>query len=30
VFLTAAVVTAFYFIFHHFLEVPLPEGKWFE
>jgi len=29
-FLTAAVVTAFYFIFHHFLEVPLPEGKWFE
>jgi len=27
--LTAVVVTAFYFIFHHFLEVPLPEGKWF-
>ena len=28
--LTAIVVTAFYFIFHNFLEVPLPEGKWFE
>jgi hypothetical protein len=28
--LTAAVVTAFYFIFHNFLEVPLPAGKWFE
>lgn len=28
--LTAIVVTAFYFIFHDFLEVPLPEGKWFE
>jgi hypothetical protein len=28
--LTAVVVTAFYFIFHHFLEVPLPEGQWFE
>jgi hypothetical protein len=28
--LTIAVVTAFYFIFHNFLEVPLPEGKWFE
>ena len=28
--LTAVVVTAFYFIFHNFLEVPLPEGKWFE
>ena len=28
--LTAVVVTAFYFIFHHFLEVPLPEGKWFD
>jgi len=27
--LTAVVVTAFYFIFHNFLEVPLPEGKWF-
>ena len=28
--LTAVVVTAFYFIFHNFLEVPLPEGIWFE
>jgi len=28
--LTAAVVTAFYFIFHDFLEVPLPGGRWFE
>ena len=28
--LTAVVVTTFYFIFHNFLEVPLPEGKWFE
>ncbi len=28
--LTIVVVTAFYFIFHNFLEVPLPEGKWFE
>ena len=28
--LTAVVVTGFYFIFHYFLEVPLPEGKWFE
>ena len=28
--LTALVVTAFYFIFHNFLEVPLPEGRWFE
>jgi hypothetical protein len=27
--LTAVVVTAFYFIFNNFLEVPLPEGKWF-
>ncbi|MGD8970566.1 MAG: tripartite tricarboxylate transporter TctB family protein [Desulfobacterales bacterium] len=27
--LTAVVVTAFYFIFHNFLEVPLPKGKWF-
>jgi amino acid transporter len=27
--LTALVVTAFYFIFHDFLEVPLPEGRWF-
>ena len=24
--LTAVVVTAFYFIFHYFLEVPLPQG----
>lgn len=29
-FITAVVVTAFYFIFHNFLEVPLPEGSWFE
>ena len=28
--LTALVVTAFYFIFHDFLEVPLPAGKWFQ
>jgi len=28
--LTAMVVTAFYFIFHHFLEVPLPQGSWFD
>ncbi len=28
--LTAVVVTAFYFIFHHFLEVPLPQGSWFD
>ena len=27
--LTAVVVTAFYFIFHFFLEVPLPEGSLF-
>ena len=27
--LTVLVVTAFYFIFHDFLEVPLPEGRWF-
>ncbi|MEJ2167227.1 MAG: hypothetical protein P8X90_16990 [Desulfobacterales bacterium] len=27
--LTAAVVKAFYFIFHNFLEVPFPEGRWF-
>ena len=26
--LTAVVVTAFYFIFAHFLGVPLPEGSW--
>ncbi|MDJ0781867.1 MAG: tripartite tricarboxylate transporter TctB family protein [Desulfosarcinaceae bacterium] len=26
--LTAVVVTGFYLIFHHFLEVPLPEGRW--
>lgn len=26
--LTAVVVTVFYFIFKHFLEVPLPEGAW--
>jgi uncharacterized protein HemY len=24
------VVTAFYFIFHNFLEVPLPTGRWFD
>ncbi|MGA9537593.1 MAG: tripartite tricarboxylate transporter TctB family protein [Desulfobacterales bacterium] len=24
------VVTAFYFIFHNFLEVPLPAGRWFD
>lgn len=24
------VVTAFYFIFHHFLGVPLPTGRWFD
>ena len=28
--LTFVVVTAFYFIFHSFLEVPLPTGSWFE
>ena len=28
--LTIVVVSVFYFIFHHFLEVPLPEGKWLE
>jgi hypothetical protein len=28
--LTLVVVTAFYFIFHYFLEVPLPTGSWFE
>lgn len=28
--LTFVVVTAFYFIFHYFLEVPLPTGAWFE
>ncbi len=28
--LTVVVVTAFYFIFHNFLEVPLPVGIWFE
>lgn len=28
--LTLVVVTVFYFIFHDFLQVPLPEGKWFE
>ena len=27
--LTAVVVTAFYFIFHYFLEVPLPESSLF-
>jgi len=27
--LTVAVVTGFYFVFHNFLEVPLPQGKWF-
>ena len=27
--LTVLVVTAFYFIVHDFLEVPLPEGRWF-
>ncbi|MGW8185998.1 MAG: tripartite tricarboxylate transporter TctB family protein [Desulfobacterales bacterium] len=24
------VVTAFYLIFHNFLEVPLPKGRWFD
>jgi hypothetical protein len=28
--ISAVVVTAFYFIFHNFLGVPLPEGIWFE
>jgi len=28
--LSAVVVTVFYFIFHHLLEVPLPPGSWFE
>ena len=28
--LTFLVVTAFYFVFHYFLEVPLPVGSWFE
>jgi polyferredoxin len=28
--LTFVVVTGFYLIFHHFLEVPLPTGSWFE
>ena len=27
--ITIIVVTAFYFIFHDFLGVPLPEGSWF-
>lgn len=27
--ISAIVVTAFYFIFHHGLEVPLPEAEWF-
>ncbi len=28
--ISVLVVTAFYFIFHHFLEVPLPTGRWFD
>lgn len=28
--LTFVVVTGFYLIFHHFLEVPLPTGSWFD
>ena len=28
--LTAVVVTAFYFIFYYLLEVPLPQGRWFD
>jgi len=28
--LTFVVVTGFYLIFHHFLEVPLPSGSWFD
>lgn len=29
-FLTLIVVTAFYFIFHYILQVPLPQGEWFK
>lgn len=28
--ISVVVVTLFYFIFHDFLEVPLPTGSWFE
>lgn len=28
--ISVLVVTAFYFIFHHFLEVPLPTGRWLD
>jgi len=27
--LSLVVVTVFYYVFHYFLEVPLPEGAWF-